>query len=197
MDYEQIAGKLNEFSAKNVQTVMTLTEKSLDRSHKLAEISFDTTKSLLVEANDALSKVLNAKDPQAVISIAQENGLEGFTNKLTAHQQSVTKIVREAAEEMTAMTEASMDQMKSTLKEWVETISANAPAGSDAFVTALKTSIDTTLQGVGQVQAATKEVLSNVEKTTEQAVEAIKGQVANVKKTAAKTTARPTARKTA
>ncbi len=197
MDYEQIAGKLNEFSAKNVQGVMALTEKSLDRSHKLAEISFDTTKSLLEEANDALSKVLNAKDPQAVISIAQEGGLEGFTNKLVAHQQSVTKIVREAAEEMTAMSEASMDQMKTTLKDWVETLSANAPAGSDAFVSALKTSIETTLQGVGQVQAATKEVLSNVEKTTEQAVEAIKGQVANVKKTAAKTTARPTARKAA
>ena len=127
MDYEQIAGKLNEFSAKNVQGVMALTEKSLDRSHKLAEISFDTTKSLLVEANDTLSKVLNAKDPQAAISIAQENGLDSITSKLVAHQQSVTKIVREAAEEMTAMSEASMDQMKSSLKEWVETMSANAP----------------------------------------------------------------------
>lgn len=197
MDYEQIAGKLNEFSAKNVQGVMALTEKSLERSHKLAEISFDTTKSLLEEANDTLSKVLNAKDPQAVISIAQENGLDGITSKLAAHQQSVTKIVREAAEEMTAMSDASMDQMKSTLKEWVETMTANAPAGSDAFVNAFKTSIDTALQSLGQVQAATKEVLNKVEKSTEEAVEAIQGQVANVKKVAAKTTARPAARKTA
>jgi hypothetical protein len=98
---------------------------------------------------------------------------------------------------MTAVSEANMDQMKATLKNWVETMTANAPAGSETFVNAFKTSIDTTLQGVGQVQAATKEVFSNVEKTTEQAVEAMKGQVANAKKVAAKTTARPTARKTA
>jgi hypothetical protein len=54
-----------------------------------------------------------------------------------------------------------MEQMKASLKDWVESVSANAPAGSDAFVSALKTSIDTTLQGVGQDQAAAKEVMSN------------------------------------
>jgi hypothetical protein len=197
MDYEQIAAKLNEFNAKNVQTLMSLTEKSIDRSQKLAEVSFDTTKSILVDANDTLSKVLNAKDPQAVLAIAQESGIDGFTSKLAAHQQSVSKIVREAAEEVAELSEASMEQMKSSLKDWVESVSANAPAGSDAFVSALKTSIDTTLQGVGQVQAAAKEVISNVEKTTDQAVEAIKGQVANVKKAATKTAARPAAKKAA
>jgi hypothetical protein len=52
----------------------------------------------------------------------------------------------------------------------------------------MKTSLDTTLQGVDQMQATLKEVAANLEKTTEQAVETIKGQVATVKKTAAKTT---------
>lgn len=195
MNYEQIAGKLNEFNAKNVQSVMALTEKSIERTQKIADINFDTSKSLIVEANDTFSQVLNAKDPQAMISIAQEHGFEGITSKLVANQQAVTKIVREAGEEMAQMVEVSMEQMKASLKDWVDAVAANAPAGSDAFVSAMKTSLETTLQGVGQLQAAAKEVVSNVEKTADQAVEAMNEQVASANSAATKTTR--TARKNA
>jgi methyl-accepting chemotaxis protein len=97
-------------------------------------------------------------------------------------------VIREATDEFAKLAEVSVEQMKSSMKEWLDSISANAPAGSEAFVNAMKTSLDTTLQGVDQMQATLKEVATNLEKTTEQAVETIKGQVATVKKTAAKTT---------
>jgi hypothetical protein len=78
----------------------------------------------------------------------------------------------------------------------MDALAANAPAGSDAIVNAMKTSFETTLQGVNQIQAAAKEVASNVEQTTEQAVQAFQGQVATAKKTvAAKTTRAAAARK--
>jgi len=195
MNYEQMASKLNEFNTKNIQSMIALTEKSVERSHKLAEINFETTKSFLNEVNGTVAHVMNAKDPQAFLAIAQDGTLDQYAGKLFAHQQAVSKVVREAGEEIAQMTEVGIEQIKVSLKDWMDALAANAPAGSDAIVSAMKTSLESTLQGVGQIQAAAKEVVSNVEETTEQAVKAFQGQVATAKKTVAAKTTRATARK--
>jgi hypothetical protein len=138
---------------------------------------------------------MTAKDPQAFLAIAQDGTLDQYAGKLLAHQQAVTKVVREAGEEIAQMTEAGVEQIKVSLKDWMDALAANAPAGSESMVSAMKTSLETTLQGVGQIQAAAKEVASNVEETTVQAVKAFQGQVATAKKTVAAKTTRATARK--
>jgi len=190
-----MASKLNEFNTKNIQSMIALTEKSVERSHKLSEINFETTKSFLNEVNGTVAHVMTAKDPQALFAIAQDGTLDQYAGKLFAHQQAVSKVVREAGEEIAQMTEVGIEQIKVSLKDWMDALAANAPAGSDAIVSAMKTSLESTLQGVGQIQAAAKEVVSNVEETTEQAVKAFQGQVATAKKTVAAKTTRATARK--
>ena len=195
MNYEQMASKLNEFNSKNIQSLIALTEKSVERSHKLSEINFETTKSILNEVNGTVASVMAAKDPQALMAMTQDGSLDQFAGKLLAHQQAVSKVVREAGEEIANMTEVRVEQIKVSLKDWMDALAANAPAGSDAIVSAMKTSLESTLQGVGQIQAAAKEVASNVEQTTEQAVKAFQGQVATAKKTVATKTTRATARK--
>jgi len=195
MNYEQMASKLNEFNTKNIQSMIALTEKSVERSHKLSEINFETTKSFLNEVNGTVAHVMTAKDPQALFAIAQDGTLDQYAGKLFAHQQAVSKVVREAGEEIAQMTEVGIEQIKVSLKDWMDALAANAPAGSDAIVSAMKTSLESTLQGVGQIQAAAKEVVSNVEETTEQAVKAFQGQVATAKKTVAAKTTRAAARK--
>jgi hypothetical protein len=194
MNYEQIASKLNEFNAKNVQSVIAMTEKSVSRSHKLAEINFETTKSLLNEVSDTVNHVMTAKNPQALFAMAQDGSLDQYAGKLFAHQQAVSQVVREAGEEMAHLAEVGIEQIKVSMKDWMEALSANAPAGSDAFVNAMKKSLETSLQSVGQFQAVAKEVAANVEQSAEQAVKAMRGQAAVAKKVATKTT-RAAARK--
>jgi len=193
MNYEQMASKLNEFNTKNIQSIIALTEKSVERSHKLSELNYEATKGILNDVNGTVAHVMTAKDPQALFAMTQDGSLDQYAGKLFAHQQAVSKVVREAGEEFTQMTEVGIEQIKVSLKDWMDALAANAPAGSDAIVNAMKTSFETTLQGVNQIQAAAKEVASNVEQTTEQAVQAFQGQVANAKKTVAAKTSRATA----
>jgi Phasin protein len=193
MNYEQMASKFNEFNTKNVQSLIALTEKSIERTQKLSEINFETTKSILNEVNGTVAHVMSAKDPQALFAMTQDGSLDQYAGKLFAHQQAVTKVVREAGEEIAQMAEVGIEQVKVSMKDWMDSLAANAPAGSDAIVSAMKTSLESTLQGVGQFQAAAKEVASNVEQTTEQAVKAFQGQVATAKKTVAAKTPRAAA----
>ena len=173
--------------------MIALTEKSVERSHKLSELNYEATKAILNDVNGTVAHVMTAKDPQALFAMTQDGSLDQYAGKLFAHQQAVSKVVREAGEEFTQMTEVGIEQIKVSLKDWMDALAANAPAGSDAIVNAMKTSFETTLQGVNQIQAAAKEVASNVEQTTEQAVQAFQGQVATAKKTVAAKTPRAAA----
>ena len=114
------------------------------------------------EVNGTVAQVMTAKDPQALFTMTQDGSLDQYAGKLFAHQQAVTKVVREAGEEITQMAEVGIEQIKVSLKDWMDSLAANAPAGSDAIVSAMKTSLESTLQGVGQIQAAAKEVASKV-----------------------------------
>lgn len=195
MNYEQMASKLNEFNTKNIQSVIALTEKSVERTHKLSQLNFETTKAILNDVNDSVAHVMSAKDPQAFMAVTQDGSLDQFAGKLLAHQQAVSKVVREAGEEIAQMSEVGIEQIKVSMKDFIDALAANAPAGSDVIVNAMKTSFESTLQGVNQLQAAAKEVAANVEQTTEQAVQAFQGQVATAKKTVAAKSTRAAARK--
>ena len=197
MSYEQFASQFNELNAKNLNSFFALTEKSVARSQKLADINFAATQALLGETQENLEAVLAAKDPQALVAMVQEGAFEELGTKIYAQQQAVAKVVREAGEEVAELAEVGVEQFQAGLKDWVNAIAANAPAGSDAFVSALKTSVETTLQGLGQFQAAAKEAAATAEANAEQAVKAFKGQVASVKKATATTVkAKPAARRT-
>ena len=194
MNYEQFASQFANVNSKNLDSIFALTEKSVERAQKLADINFAAAKSLIGEAQDNLSTVLSAKDPQALLALVQDGSFEDIGNKIYAQQQAVAKVVREAGEEAAELAEVGVEQFQAGLKDWVNAVAANAPAGSDAFVSALKTSVETTLQGIGQFQAAAKEAAATAEQTAEEAVKAFKGQVATVKKAA--TVAKPAARAT-
>ena len=194
MSYDQFTSQFTELNTKNLNSLFALTEKAIARSQQLAEINFDETKSLLGEAQDSIESIISAKDPQAFASLVQEGAFEEIGNKIYAQQQAVAKVVREANEEAAQLAEVGVEQFQLGLKDWVNAIAANAPAGSDAFVSALKTSVETSLQGLSQFQAAAKEAAATAEATAEQAVSAFKGQVASVKKATTKATAKPAVR---
>lgn len=194
MNYDQITSKFVELNNKNLNSFFALTEKTVERSQKLADINFAATKALLGETHDNIETVLSAKDAQALTSLAQEGAFDQIGSKLYAQQQAVAKVVREAGEEVAELAEVSVEQFQASLKEWVNAVAANAPAGSDAFVSALKQSVESALQGYDQFQAAAKEAAATAEKTAEEAVQAFKGQVASVKKAA--TANKPAARAT-
>ena len=150
-------------------------------------------KTVIAEAQDGLEQVLTAKDPQAFTSLLQSDALAPIGTKLAAHQRAVAKIVREGQVELAEVAEAGVEHFQAGIQNWVNTFAANAPAGSDVFVNALKTSVTTSLQGFEQFQAAAKEAVATAEANAEQAVEAIQGLAKQAKSAAVKPATRATA----
>ena len=193
MNQDQVAAKLSQIQSKSLETVFSLSEAALENAQKLVELNYDASKAALLNAQENIQQVLSAKDPKQVTELLQADTLQDVGNQAFAHQRKVTKVLRESGKEFADVVEASIEQAQAGMQDWVNTLAANAPAGSDVFVSAFKTSMNSVMQGIEQFREASKDALSTVEKSADQAFEAFQGQLAQVKKAAAPAKARKAA----
>ena len=193
MNQDQVAAKLSQIQSKNLETVFSLSEAALENAQKLVELNYDASKAALSNAQENIQQVLSAKDPKQVTELLQADTLQDVGNQAIAHQRKVTKVLRESGKEFADVMEASIEQAQAGMQDWANTLAANAPAGSDVFVSAFKTSMNSVMQGIEQFREASKDALATVEKSADQAFEAFQGQLAQVKKAASPVKARKAA----
>ena len=184
MNQDQITAKLSQINSKGLEATFSLSEAALENAQKLAELNYAASKDALVNTQDSIQQVLTAKDPKQVTEIFTADSLQAAGNQAVAYQKKVSKVLRDSNKEFVNVVDASIDQLQDGFQEWINTVAANAPAGSDAFLSSFKTVYGSALQGFEQFRAASKEAFATVEKTADQAIETVQGQIAQVKKSA-------------
>ena len=184
MNQDQITAKLSQINSKGLETSFSLSEAALENAQKLAELNYAASKDALVNTQDGIQQVLTAKDPKQVTELLNAETLQSAGNQAVAYQKKVSKVMRDSNKEFANVVDASIDQLQDGFQDWMNTVTANAPAGSDAFLSSFKTVYGSALQGFEQFRAASKEAFATAEKTTDQAIETIQGQIAQVKKAA-------------
>ena len=184
MNQDQITAQLSQINSKGLEATFFLSEAALENTQKLAELNYAASKDALVNVQDGIAQVLTAKDPKQVAELLSADALQSAGSQATAYQQKVSKVLRDSNTEFANVVDASIDQLQDGFQDWINTVTANAPAGSEAFVSSFKTVYGSALQGFEQFRAASKEAFVTAEKTADQAIEAIQGQITQVKKSA-------------
>ena len=184
MNQDQITAKLSQINSKGLEATFSLSEAALENAQKLAELNYAASKDALVNTQDSIQQVLTAKDPKQVTEIFTADSLQAAGNQAVAYQKKVSKVLRDSNKEIVNVVDASIDQLQDSFQDWINTVAANAPAGSDTFLSSFKTVYGSALQGFEQFRAASKEAFATAEKTADQAIETVQGQIAQVKKSA-------------
>ena len=184
MNQEQITAKLSQINSKGLEASFSLSEAALENAQKLAELNYAASKDVLVNTQDGIAQVLTAKDPKQVTEFLNAETLQAAGNQAVAYQKKVSKVLRDSNKEFANVVDASIDQLQDGFQDWINTVAANAPAGSEAFLSSFKTVYGSALQGFEQFRAASKEAFATAEKTADQAIETVQGQIAQVKKAA-------------
>ena len=184
MNQDQITAKLSQINSKGLEATFFLSEAALENAQKLAELNYAASKDALVNVQDGIQQVLTAKDPKQVTELLSTDVLQSAGSQAAAYQKKVSKVLRDSNTEFANVVDASIDQLQDGFQDWINTVTANAPAGSEAFLSSLKTVYGSALQGFEQFRAASKEAFVTAEKTADQAIEAVQGQIAQVKKSA-------------
>ena len=163
-----------------------LTFKAFEGFEKLVELNVQVVKSTLTENQEAVGKALSAKDPQSFVALQTPLTAE----KLHSYWRHVSEIVTSTQGEFTAAGEGHFKQSQHDAQTFIESLTKNAPAGSEALVSAWKSAIGTASETANSAYDAAKKAAKQVVDIAESNVSAASSASSALAKNAiAKTTA--------
>jgi phasin family protein len=142
-----------------------LASKTFEGMEKLVELNISTAKASLENSSAAARQLLAVKDPQEFFAVSASQA-QPSAEKALAYGRQVASIAADTGAEFSRAAESQFAEVNRKVITLVDEVTKNAPAGSETYVSALKTAISNANAGYEQFS-----------KTTKQAVEAIESNV--------------------
>ncbi|MEP6589309.1 MAG: TIGR01841 family phasin, partial [Polaromonas sp.] len=158
-------------------TLFGLTQKAFEGVEKLVELNVQATKAALAESANNAQAVLNVKDAQELLAL-QASMVQPLAEKTAAYSRHLYDIAQSAGAEMSKTFEGQTAEAQKKFAELVESATQNAPAGSEAAVTMMKsamTAANTAFESVQKaVSQASEMAETNFKNVSDSAVNATK-----------------------
>jgi len=164
----------------NVESLIGLANTHFAAMERLSALNFNAAKSAFEESVGYAKSLLGAKDPQEFASVSA-SAAQPVLEKVIAYSRSVYDIAAQTQAEMTKFAETQTGELNKNVVGYLDTVSKNAPAGSDVAIAAVKSAL-----------AAANSAYDSISRVTKQASE-----IAETNFTAAATTVLKDAKKKA
>lgn len=147
----------------------SLSAKTFDSMEKLVALNLSTAKNSLADSTATARALLAVKSPQEFVSLTTDK-VQPNAEKALAYSKEVTAIVRGTGAEFTQAAESQIIEANRKVLSLVDEVSKNAPAGSEQFVSAMKTAIGNASAGYEHISKTTKQAVETVENNVNTAV---------------------------
>jgi phasin family protein len=140
----------------NIETLFGLTNKAFEGVEKIVELNLTASKAALSEVAGHSQSVLSVKDVQELIAL-QSNLLQPLAEKTAAYSRHLYDIATSTSAEFTKAVEGQTSEAQAKFAAMVDSAAKNAPAGSEAAVAILKSSVSAANNALESVQKAVKQ----------------------------------------
>ena len=148
-----------EINKSNVAQAQKLAALAIENTEKLVKLNIAAAKLAFAQSVEGVSAVTSVKDVQEFLALP---GKYAETNVQTAlgYSRGLYEVVSAAQAQYSTLAEEALAGYTKSLASWVEQASKSAPAGSDAAINAMKSTVAATTAAFDQFQKATKQVVS-------------------------------------
>jgi phasin family protein len=164
-----------------IETLFGMSHKAFASVERLVDLNMQTAKTSLTEAAGAAQSMLSVKDAQEFLGL-QAGLLQPSAEKVAAYSRHLYDIVAGANAELVKAAEASVAEGQKTVLTLVDSVTKNAPAGSESAVALMKSAVAAANNAFESVQKATKQAAdaaeANFNSLTTQAVKATQAATA-------------------
>lgn len=140
----------------NIETLFGLTNKAFEGVEKIVELNMTASKAALSEVAGHTQSVLSVKDVQELIAL-QSGLLQPLAEKTAAYSRHLYDIATSTSAEFTKAAEGQAADAQAKFAGLVDSAAKNAPAGSEAAVAILKSSVSAAASALESVQKAVKQ----------------------------------------
>ena len=165
----------------NIETLFGLTSKAFEGVEKMVELNLTASRAALSEASGHTQSLLSVKDAQELLAL-QSGLFQPLAEKTAAYSRHLYDIATGSAAELGKSFEGQAADAQKKFMGLVDNAAKNAPAGSEAAVAIMKSTV-----------AAANNALESVQKAVKQATEvaeanfnAVAATATNASKQAAK-----------
>lgn len=146
----------------NLDALSGLSQKSFSGFEKLVELNMAETKTAITESLSNLQALIDAKDPQALLAL-QSSLIQPLIEKSASYSRHLYEIASGTGAELFKAFESRAAESQKAMATFLENALKNAPAVSEAAMTAFKTAITASNNAVESAQLATKQAVQLVE----------------------------------
>lgn len=160
----------------NIETLYGLTAKAFEGVEKIVELNMTASKAALAEASSHAQSVLSVKDAQELLAL-QSGLFQPLAEKAAAYSRHLYDIASGTGSEFSKAFEGQASEAQKKFMGLVDNAAKNAPAGSEAAVAVMKSTV-----------AAANNALESVQKAVKQATEVAEANFNTVAATATNAT---------
>lgn len=158
---------LFESQKRAAESSRAMAEVAVKNAQEIAKLNQQAAQDLAHAFQEKVAELLKVKDPRAAFELVQAQVLQDAALQVASYQHQVAQVLKTGNRELTRIAEDMIAQSKSDLIHFVNEATANAPAGSDAYVSTFKTAFNQALQNFELIRAATADSFYNFEKSVE------------------------------
>jgi phasin family protein len=176
----QLNEQVTALGQSQLENALKLAEISVQGLDKLAALQLNAVKSAFADGLKTTKQFSSIKDASELSSIATTLS-QPVWEKAQAYARSVYEVAATTQAEVSALVEQQISELNKSVVATLDTVLKNAPAGSEAAVTAVKSAIQSANAAYESVLKATKQVAA----ITESNVSTIAAQTTPTRKKAA------------
>ena len=169
------ADQITATNQANVEALKTLTTKAYAGFEKFVELNLAASKALMSESFAHTQAVLGAKDAKQMMEL-QAGMAQPMAEKSASYGRHVSAIANETGAEFTKAAESKLAEAQKAFADAMDTLSKNAPAGTESVVAVLKNALTTSQTAIDSAQTSAKKAMETAETSftaaTEQALSA-------------------------
>ena len=140
----------------NVETLFGLTAKAFAGVEKLVELNVTASRAALSDAASHTNAVLSVKDAQELLAL-QAGLLQPLAEKTAAYSRHLYDIATGTGAEFSKAFEEQTAEAQAKFMSVVDNAAKNAPAGSEAAVAVMKSTVSAANNAFESVQKAVKQ----------------------------------------
>ncbi|WP_036175662.1 TIGR01841 family phasin [Massilia sp. 9096] len=146
-----------------------LTSKTFEGMEKLVDLNISTAKAAIEGSSATARQLLGAKDAQEFFSLSASQA-QPNAEKAMSYGRQLATIAADTSAEFSRAAESQFSEVNRKVISLVDEVTKNAPAGSETYVSALKTAISNANAGYEQFSKTTKQAVEAMESNLNAAV---------------------------
>ena len=151
--------------AKGMKAAQALGQATLTSAQEIAELNQRAAQELSARFQIKVAELMKTQDPKTAFDYVHAEVLQDAAQEVADYQAQLFQALASGNKELAKIAESMIKESQHDLIHFVNEATQNAPAGTEPYTSAFKTSFNTALQNFEMIRAAMADSFVNFEKS--------------------------------